>query len=103
MAALLQVMLVGFMAIIVISSILNIVVLQSGISWQIILIRSVIFILIIGLPLMLLRRGHFRSSVLIIIGVFFLLESFAVLSVNLREVAETLSFFTLAIILSSRS
>ena len=93
MAALLQVMLVGFMAIIVISSILNIVVLQSGISWQIILIRSVIFILIIGLPLMLLRRGHFRSSVLIIIGVFFLLESFAVLSVNLREVAETLSFF----------
>ena len=100
MAALLQVMLVGFMAIIVISSILNIVVLQSGISWQIILIRSVIFILIIGLPLMLLRRGHFRSSVLIIIGVFFLLESFAVLSVNLREVAETLSFFTLAIILA---
>ena len=100
MAGLLQIMLVGFMAIVVISSILNIVVLQSGISWQIILIRSLIFILIIGLPLILLRRGHFRGSVLFIIGIFFLLESFAVLSANLREVAETLSFFTLAIILA---
>ena len=48
----------------------------------------------------MLRRGQFRSSVLIIIAIFLLLETVAVLSGNLREIAETLSFFTLAIILA---
>src|SRR5688572_19839972 len=100
MATLVQVMLIGFMAIIVISSILNIVLSPSSVSPQIILIRTAIFILIIGIPLVLLRRGHFRSSVLIIIAIFLLLETVAVLSGSLREIAETLSFFTLAIILA---
>ena len=100
MATLVQVMLIGFIAIIVLSSILNIVLSPSSISPQILLIRTVIFILIIGIPLLLLRRGHFSSSVLIIIAIFFLVETFAVLSTNLREIAETLSFFTLAIILA---
>ena len=100
MAALVQVMLIGFIAIIVTSSILNIVISPSSIPPQIILIRTVIFILIIGIPLLLLRRGHFRSSVLFIIAIFLLVETFAVLSASLREIAETLSFFTLAIILA---
>jgi len=100
MAALVQVMLIGFIAIIVISSILNIFSPPSGIPPQIILIRSAIFILIIGIPLLLLRRGHFHSSVLIIVAIFFLVETFAVMSASLHEIAETLSFFTLAIILA---
>jgi len=100
MATLVQVMLIGFIAIIVISSILNIVISPSSISPQIVLIRTAIFILIIGIPLFLLRRGHFHSSVLLIVAIFLLVETFAVLSANLREIAETLSFFTLAIILA---
>ncbi|HXQ34239.1 MAG TPA: ATP-binding protein [Anaerolineales bacterium] len=100
MATLLQVMLIGFISIIVIASVLNVLISPSNPSPQLVLIRGAIFSLIIGIPLVLLRRGHFRSSVLIIIAIFFLLETFAVLSVGLREVAETLSFFTLAIILS---
>lgn len=100
MAALLQVMLIGFISIVIIASILNLAISPVGTSTQTILIRAVIFSLIIGIPLILLRRGHFRNSVFIIIAIFFLLETFAVLSASLREVAETLSFFTLGIILA---
>jgi signal transduction histidine kinase len=100
MAALVQVMLIGFMAIIVLASILNIVLSPNSFSPQIVLIRTAIFVLVIGIPLFLLRRGHFRSSVLIIIAIFLLVETFAVMSASLREIAETLSFFTLAIILA---
>ena len=100
MAAHLQVMLIGFIALVIIASILSLVILPSGITPQFVLIRGAIFILIIAIPFVLLRGGHFRSSVLIVITVFFLLEAGAVLSASLREVAETLSFFTLAIILA---
>src|SRR5207249_10903123 len=61
---------------------------------------SFIAILIIGFPLILLRRGYFRSSVIIIIALFFILETFAVITVGLREIAETLLFFTLSMILA---
>jgi signal transduction histidine kinase len=100
MAALLQVMLIGFLALVIIASILSLVILPSGITPQFVLVRGAIFILIIAIPLLLLRGGHFHSSVLIVITIFFLLEAGAVLSASLREVAETLSFFTLAIILA---
>ena len=100
MAAHLQVMLIGFTALVIIASILSLVILPSGITPQFVLIRGAIFLLIIAIPFVLLRGGHFRSSVLIVITVFFLLEAGAVLSASLREVAETLSFFTLAIILA---
>ena len=100
MAAHLQVMLIGFIALVIIASILSLVILPSGITPQFVLIRGAIFLLIIAIPFVLLRGGHFRSSVLIVITVFFLLEAGAVLSASLREVAETLSFFTLAIILA---
>jgi len=100
MAALLQVMLLGFVALVIIASILSLIISPSNISTQFVIIRGAVFILIIAIPLVLLRGGHFRSSVLIVIGIFFLLEVGAVWSATLREVAETLSFFTLAIILA---
>jgi signal transduction histidine kinase len=100
MASLLQVMLIGFMIIVIISSVLNLVISPAGVPQQALLIRSIIFILISAIPLALLRRGYLHSSVLIIIAIFLILETFAVLSASLREVAETFSFFTLAIILA---
>ena len=100
MAALLQVMLLGFLALVIIASILSLIISPSNISTQFVIIRGAVFILIISIPLVLLRGGHFRSSVLIVIGIFLLLEAGAVWSATLREVAETLSFFTLAIILA---
>jgi signal transduction histidine kinase len=100
MAALLQVMLLGFVALVIIASILSLIISPSNISTQFVIIRGAVFILIIAIPLVLLRGGHFRSSVLIVIGIFLLLEVGAVWSATLREVAETLSFFTLAIILA---
>src|SRR5215207_10376667 len=100
MAALLQVMLLGFVALVIIASILSLIISPSNISTQSVIIRGAVFILIIAIPLVLLRGGHFRSSVLTVIGIFLLLEAGAVWSATLREVAETLSFFTLAIILA---
>src|SRR5687767_8920156 len=99
MAALVQVILLGFVSIILIAAILNLLI-APGLPWQVVLIPSSIFILIIGIPLVLLRRGYFRTSVLIIIGMFFILETIAITSESLRATAETLPFFTLAIILA---
>lgn len=99
MASLVQVILLGFMAIIFIAVIVNLII-GTNISWQIILIRSFIIVLIIGFPLILLRRGYFRRSVFIIIAIFFLLETFAITTASLRETADTLLFFTLTIILA---
>ena len=99
MAALLQIILIGFIAVILLAAILNLVIAEN-VSWQENLTRSFSVILIIGLPLGLLRRGYFRGSALIIIAVFFALEAFAMTAASLREVADTLSFFTLAIILA---
>ena len=86
LAALVQVILVGFIAIILIAAILNLVIAPS-ISWGNILIRSSIAILIIELPLRALRRGNFRGSVIMIISLFFILETFAVITSALRETA----------------
>ena len=86
LAALVQVILVGFIAIILIAAILNLVIAPS-ISWGNILIRSSIAILIIELPLRVLRRGNFRGSVIMIISLFFILETFAVITSALRETA----------------
>jgi len=99
-ASLLQVILLGFIAIIIISSILNLVIPPRTIPWQANLSRTFIFILILGIPLSLLRRGYFRSSILVIVAIFIILEAFAILNSNLGTIAETLSFFTLAIILA---
>lgn len=99
MASLVQVTLLGLIAIVLITTVFNLLI-APDIPWQEILIRTAIFILVIGLPLTLLRRGHFRSSVLLIVAFFFLLGTFAVRTSLLRDTAETLLFFTLAIILA---
>lgn len=99
MAALVQVLLLGFIAIILIAAILNLVI-PAGLPWQVVLTQSSIIILIICIPLILLRRGYFRSSVVIIIGLFCILEAFAVTTAGLRETAETLLFFTLSMMLA---
>ena len=73
---------------------------QSLISPQAIIARTSIFILIIGIPLFLLRRGFLRSSIYIIIAILLMLETFVALVGDLRSTAETLTFFTFAILLS---
>src|SRR5688500_4866231 len=99
MASLVQVILLGFIAILLVAAVLNLLI-APEIPWQSILIRSAFVILLVGFPLLLLRRGYFRSSILIIIGLFFILETVSILSATLREVAETLLFFTLTILLA---
>ena len=99
-AGLLQAVLFGFIAVISLATLLNLILLQHSVSWQIILIQGMVFILILGVSLALLRRGYFHSSVLIVTALFFLLETVAILVEDLRAVADTLSFFTLAIILA---
>jgi signal transduction histidine kinase len=99
MAGLVQVLLLGFMFIVALSGVLN-VALPSTVPWQATLLRTLIFICIIGIPFILLRRGYFRASVVLIIALLLALETYAVVSINLRSIAETLTFFTLAILLA---
>jgi signal transduction histidine kinase len=100
MAVLVQVLLLGLMFIILLATVINLVIFTGDAPWQTILLQSFIFTGIVGIPLGLLRRGYFRGSVVLIISILLLLETYAVVSVNLRTVAETLPFFTLAIILA---
>lgn len=100
MAGLVQVMLLGFIVVIVTAFVFNLLVASNRIPWQVNLIRTLVFIAILCVPLLLLRRGYFKGSAWIIIAIFLLLETYAVSTANLQEIAETLSFFTLAIILA---
>jgi signal transduction histidine kinase len=100
MASLLQVILLGFMGIIVVSTVVNILSPDTIFSPQAILLRSVIILLIVGIPFALLRRGNYRASVFILTAFFLGIESYAVLSTSLRSIAETLTFFTLGITLA---
>lgn len=100
MALLLQVILLGFMGIIVVSTVVNVLSPDSAFPPQAILLRSVIILLIVGIPFALLRRGSYRASVFLLTAFFLGIESYAVLSTNLRSIAETLTFFTLGITLA---
>lgn len=100
MASLLQIILIGFMGMILIAGVVNIILSAGTVPPAAILVRTLVFILIIGFPLFLLRRGSFRGSVHVIITFLLALETFASLSVNLRSIAETLTFFTFAILLA---
>jgi signal transduction histidine kinase len=100
MAGLLQVILIGLIGIIVLATIINLILAPVTVPSLVIILRGLMVTFIIGIPLFLLRRGFYRSSVLIVISFFLILETLAVLAANLRAIAETLSFFTLAIILS---
>jgi signal transduction histidine kinase len=61
MAALLQVILLGFIGMIVMAGVLNLLIPPITVPPSVIIIRSTIFVLIAGVPLFLLRRGALRS------------------------------------------
>ena len=65
-AVLLEVMLVGFITLIIITAGINLLI-TDDIPRLAILTRTVIAILIIGIPLFLLRRGNYGASALVII------------------------------------
>jgi signal transduction histidine kinase len=99
MAALVQVILIGFIAIVAIAAILKLMS-PPGVSWRGDLILSSILILLMGISQALLRRGYFRNSILIIIAVFFILQIISVSTSSRREIAETFPFLTFTIILA---
>ena len=99
MAALVQVILIGFIAIVAIVTILKLVS-PPGVSWRGDLILSSILILLMGISQALLRRGYFRNSILIIIALFFILQIISVSTSSRREIAETFPFLTFTIILA---
>jgi signal transduction histidine kinase len=100
MASLLQVMLLGMIAIIVIATIVNLSFSSTMFPWQMMVFQGFIVSIIFGIPLVLLRRGHFRISVIIIITLLLILVTIAILTRDLRSIAENLTFFTLAILLA---
>lgn len=100
MAALLQVILLGFMGIILLAGFINLLLSSSTVPPSAVFVRLALSLAILGFPLFLLRRGAFRGSVFVILALLLFLETFAVLSTNLRSIAETLTFFTFAILLA---
>jgi len=100
MASLLQVMLIGFASILVLATVINLFLAPATLSRQSILLNCTVFLLIVSIPFFLLRRGYFRGSVFTIIAVFVGLETYAIFLSDLRLIAETLSLFTLAILLA---
>ena len=99
MAALLQIILLGFIAILLIAVVVNLI-LAPDLLWGLVIIRSAIFILVVCIPLVLLRRGYFRASLQLIIALFLFLGTAAIRAAGLRAAPELLSFFTLAIVLA---
>jgi signal transduction histidine kinase len=100
MAALLQVMLFGLIAIGVIAMVINLIVSSELYSWQELVRQGLLVSIIFGVPLILLRRGHFYISVNFIIALILILVTFAILNTNLRNIAEILTFFTLTTLLA---
>jgi signal transduction histidine kinase len=100
MAALLQVILIGFISILLIAAIINFSLPEQVITRSEIIVRTSISILIVGIPLFLLRLGYLRTSIFIIIGILLALETFVTFIADLRSIAETLTFFTFAILLA---
>jgi signal transduction histidine kinase len=97
MAALLQVMLLGLLALFITATGVNLFLTTDPYEA---LIQGVQFSVIFSIPLILLRRGYFRISVFYIIAPFLILVTASIFASNLRSEAETLIFFTLAILLA---
>lgn len=100
MATLLQVMLIGFVFILVVANIINMFLAPPTDSRLGILINTAVFLFVVWIPLFLLRWGYFHSSVFTIIIAFTGLETYNIISSDLSSIAETLSIFTLAILLA---
>ena len=100
MAALMQIILVGLVVIIVLSTIVNLFLVPPNFPRSEIVIQSVLVLLIFISPVVLLRRGYFHISVIIIIAIFMILVSASIIDSNLRAKAESLAFFTIGILLA---
>jgi signal transduction histidine kinase len=100
MATLLQVMLIGFMFVIVIGTVLSLIIAPATDSRQEKLIYNAIFLFVVWAPFFLLRRGHFRASVFTIIAAFIGIEAYVIVYSDLGSAAGTLSLLTLAILLA---
>ena len=100
MAALLQVILLGFVSMVILAAVINLLLPETTLSSQIVLLQTIISLSVLGIPLLLLRKGFFRSSVFVIVALLLAVESFAIFSADLRAIAETLTFFTFAILLA---
>jgi len=100
MGALLQVILFGLITIFLLAIVVTPLVPSSTTPLSVTIVRFLIGSLIFGTPLLLLRKGYYRSSVYVILGLLLLLMIYAVSIATLRDIAETLTFFTLAIVLA---
>ncbi|MBL8050844.1 MAG: GHKL domain-containing protein [Anaerolineales bacterium] len=99
MGVLLQIILVGFIAVLLLAAGVNVFLAETT-SLQTILINTSIFVLGLATLLFFLRRGYFYSITAIIISVFIFTQSYAILVTSLLEVQSTLTFYTLAILLA---
>lgn len=99
MAVLLQIILVGFIAVLLLAAGVNVFLAETA-SLQTILINTSVFVLGLATLLFFLRRGYFYSITAIIISVFIFTQSYAILVTSLLEVQSTLTFYTLAILLA---
>ena len=104
MAALLQFILLGFIAIMLIALVLNPILGYGELSpgeLRTTMVANSVGVVVLALPLILLRRGYFRSSVLIVIGILFIFSILSVMLVgSLQETNGTLFTLTLALILA---
>jgi len=101
-AALFQVILIGLMAVVILATLLLITIPPLSVQEKLDVVKSDLFgLLVVGLPLILLRRGYFRGSALIIIGILFITPALAVTVVfDLLDSGGILFQFTLAILLA---
>ena len=100
MAALLQVILIGLVMVIALSTIANFFLVSADTPRSEIAIQSLLILSIFITPVILLRRGYFRISVIIIIAIFMILVSASILNSDLRATADILTFFTIGILLA---
>lgn len=102
MASLLQVILLGLMGIVVVAT--AVFMISPGLSAREkseVLIGDLIGFLVVFLPFVLLRRGYFRASALVIIGILFITPTLAItVAYDLPNSDGILFQYTLAILLS---
>ena len=100
MSALLQIILLGLVIIMMLSTIVNLFLVPPDTPRSDIIIQSILIISIFITPVALLRRGYFRTSVIIIVAIFMILVSASIYSSDLRDTADRLTFFTIGILLA---
>jgi len=100
MGALLQVILLGLITIFILAVIITLFLPPSTTPMISAVVRLFFGSFIFGTPLVLLRLGKYYGSVYTILALLLIVMTYAVFNANLRDIAETLTFFTLAIVLA---